>query len=121
MKICLPTTGKGGLNETVFEHFGSAKYFTIYDTDTKTIQIVENDNEHHSHGMCQPLGAISKYNIDAVLSGGMGRRAVQLLNDGGIKVYLMQGSTVSEAIKNFEENKLTELTFENACGGHGCH
>ncbi|OGI08780.1 MAG: hypothetical protein A2Y40_00670 [Candidatus Margulisbacteria bacterium GWF2_35_9] len=121
MKICLPTEGKNGLSEVVHNHFGSAKYFTIYDTSLKLIEIIKNDNEHHEHGSCNPVGSISKYNIDAIMTNGMGRRAVQKLNDDGIKVYLLDGNTVNEAIKNFETNKLTELTSENACGGHGCH
>lgn len=121
MKICLPTSGNKGLKEMVFNHFGSAKFFTIYDTEKQTLEVIENANEHHDHGTCHPLGAIEGHNVDAILSGGMGRRAVQMLNEGGIKVYLMEGNTVSEAIKNFEENKLTELTFDNACSGHSCH
>jgi predicted Fe-Mo cluster-binding NifX family protein len=51
----------------------------------------------------------------------MGRRAVQILNDGGIKVFLLEGRNVEQAVKNYEENKLRELTAENACDGHGCH
>jgi predicted Fe-Mo cluster-binding NifX family protein len=121
MKICLPTTGKNGLTEPVYNHFGSAQFFTIYDTVSKAIEIVENDNQHHSHGACQPLGVISNHNVDAVLTSGMGRRAVQLLNDDGVKVYLLDGNTVGEAIQKFEAHELVELTFENACGGHGCH
>ena len=121
MKICLPTQGKNGLSEMVYNHFGSAQFFTIYDTNTKEIQTVENDNLHHNHGMCQPLDIISKYNIDAIMTNGMGRRAVQLLNNSGIKVYLLNSSTVEEAVKNIESDELVELTIENACGGHGCH
>ncbi len=118
MKICLPTQGNKGLTEMVYGHFGSAPYFTIYDTETKSIEVIKNDNQHHNHGACQPMGAISKYNITAVLTNGMGKRAVQLLNENGIKVYLLQGNTVEEAIKKYEANELTELTYENACGGH---
>jgi len=121
MKICLPTVGKNGLSEMVFNHFGSAKYFTIYDTNSKLTQVVENDNEHHAHGSCQPLGVISKYNVDAIMTNGMGKRAVKLLNEGGVKVYLLDGNTVEEAIKKFEIDELVELTSESACSGHGCH
>ncbi len=121
MKICLPTAGNNGLSEKVYNHFGSAPYFIIYDTETKSVEIVQNDNIHHSHGNCHPLGVISKYNVDVVITNGMGKRAVQLLNDAGIKAYLLNGNTVEEAIKKFESNELIELTFENACGQHGCH
>ncbi|HOJ63281.1 MAG TPA: NifB/NifX family molybdenum-iron cluster-binding protein [Spirochaetota bacterium] len=123
MKICLPTKGEKGLSEIVYGHFGSAPYFTIYDTNEKSIQIVQNNNQHHNHGACQPLDVISKYNVEVIITNGMGKRAVQLLNNSGIKVYLLNGNTVEEAVKKFEANELTELTYENACGNHGygCH
>jgi predicted Fe-Mo cluster-binding NifX family protein len=121
MKICMPTTGGKGLSETVHDHFGSAGYFTIYDTETKDVQVIQNDNPHHAHGACQPLGRISGLGIDAVLTSGMGRRAVQLLNEGGIKVFLLDGDTVQQAVDKFTAGELPELTFDNACGGHGCH
>lgn len=121
MKICLPTTGKNGLSEKVHDHFGSAGYFTIYDTESKNVQVIENDNSHHAHGACQPLGKISGFGVNAVLTSGMGQRAVQLLNQGGVKVYLLAGDTVQEAVDKFIANELRELTIDNACGGHGCH
>jgi predicted Fe-Mo cluster-binding NifX family protein len=121
MKICMPTSGNRGLEEEVFGHFGSAPYFTIYNTDTKEVLVLENNNEHHDHGMCRPLDVIGDHKIDAILTSGMGKRAVKILNDEGIKVFLLEGRNVEEAVKNFETNKLRELTVENACGGHGCH
>ncbi|HUU04498.1 MAG TPA: NifB/NifX family molybdenum-iron cluster-binding protein [Patescibacteria group bacterium] len=121
MKICLPTNGKNGLSETVHNHFGSAGYFTIYDSETKGVQVIENDNQHHAHGACQPLRKISGMDVNAVLTSGMGQRAVQLLNQGGIKIYLLAGETVQQAIDKFSSGELIELTFNNACGGHGYH
>jgi predicted Fe-Mo cluster-binding NifX family protein len=121
MKICMPTEGKNGLSEKVYGHFGSAPFFTIYNTDTKALEVLSNDNEHHNHGACQPLSVIASQGIDAILTNGMGRRAVQLLNESGIKVFLLQGNSVEEAVKLYETKGLTELTLENACGGHGCH
>jgi predicted Fe-Mo cluster-binding NifX family protein len=64
---------------------------------------------------------ISGLGVDAVLTSGMGRRAVQLLNEGGVKVYLLDGATVQQAVDKFLAGELPELTFANACGGHGCH
>jgi predicted Fe-Mo cluster-binding NifX family protein len=121
----MPTVGNNGLTEMVFDHFGSAPFFTIYNTETKAIDVLSNNNQHHNHGTCQPVSVISNQNIDAILTNGMGRRAVQMLNDSGIRVYLLQGNTVKEAVDLFESKSLTELTLENACGGHGhghgCH
>jgi predicted Fe-Mo cluster-binding NifX family protein len=118
MKLCFPTTGEKGLSESVHNHFGSAKYFTIYNTETNSVTVVKNGNEHHQHGQCNPLSQIAQYNIDAVLTNGMGRGAVQKLNAGGVKVYLVKGNTVAKAIANFESSDSQELTMQNACGGH---
>jgi predicted Fe-Mo cluster-binding NifX family protein len=121
MRICIPTIGKEGLDEKVHNHFGSAKYFLIYDIESKEISYIENDNAHHSHGMCQPLKAIANQNVDVVLTSGMGGRAIQLLNGGGVKVYILEGDTVKEAIEKFESNSLKELTPESGCKNHDCH
>lgn len=121
MKICLPTVGNKGLKESVHNHFGSAGYFTIYDTDSEELNVVENTNQHHSHGACQPLNALAGHDVDAILTSGMGARAVNLLNEGGVKVYLLDGATVEEAIKKFKAGELKELTIDSACSGHGCH
>jgi predicted Fe-Mo cluster-binding NifX family protein len=123
MNICIPTTGNSGLSEKVYNHFGSAPYFTIYNTETKEVLVLDNNNQHQNHGVCRPLDVIGSHKVDAILTNGMGRRAVQMLNDGGIKVFILEGQKVEQAIKNYEANKLRELTVENACGGHGhgCH
>jgi len=121
MKICMPTIGKEGLNENVHNHLGSAKYFAIYDTESKEIFSVENDNVNHNHGACQPLQAIANQNVDVILTSGMGGQAIQLLNNGGIKVYILEGGTVKESIDKFESNSLKELTPEMGCMNHSCH
>ena len=119
MRICLPTMGNKGLQESVYNHFGSARYFTIYDTESKSIETKENNNEHQSHGACQPVQVLAKFKINAVLTSGMGKRAVMMFNQAGIKVYILDGETVSEAVNKFEQGQLIEIDPQNACGGHG--
>ncbi|MBN2880867.1 NifB/NifX family molybdenum-iron cluster-binding protein [Candidatus Woesearchaeota archaeon] len=121
MKICMPTLGNSGLSEPVHNHFGSAKFFAVYDVDSEKLDFVSNGNEHHEHGMCQPLVAIASLGINAVLTQGMGSRAIGLLNQGGIKVYVLEGETITDAINKFKSNELIEMTPESGCTGHGCH
>ncbi len=121
MRLCMPTQGRKGLSETIHNHFGSAPYFTIYDTETKEIDVFANRNEHHEHGTCRPVAAVGDHQIDAVITTGMGKRAVQALNKGGVKVFLLDGVTVEEAILQFSKSACQELTVENACMGHGRH
>jgi len=121
MKICIPTENKEGLSAKVHGHFGSAQYFTIYDTENKTVNIIDNTNAHHSHGMCHPIGVLGTASIDAVVCQGMGMRAVQKLNETGIKAYRAVGDTVADVVKKYESNELEEITPQNACTQHGCH
>lgn len=121
MRLCIPTETNEGRNSQVYGHFGSAPYFTIYDTDKDSVEVVANNNQHHSHGTCHPMGVLNGKKINAVVCGGMGARAVQLLNDAGIKAYRADASTVEEIIKKLKDKKLEEITVENACAQHGCH
>lgn len=121
MRICIPTETDTGLKAQVHAHFGSAAYFTIYDTDREHIEIVGNANMHHSHGTCQPMNALGEKKIDVVVCQGMGSRAIQGLNNAGIKAYRVEDGTVSEIIRQFKLGSLQEITPENACSQHGCH
>ena len=121
MRICIPTETDEGKGAVVYGHFGSAPYFTIVDTDKDSAEIISNANQHHSHGMCQPMNALMGKNVDAVVTGGMGSRAVQKLNEGGIKAYRAIPGTVMDIVSQFTKGGLEEITVDNACAQHDCH
>ena len=102
-------------------HFGSAPFVTIYDTDTKRFAHIGNRNLHHIHDGCQPLLALSGQTVDVVICGGMGARAVQKLSEDGIKAFKVRGATVKEALINYLEDQLNQITPLNACQDHDCH
>ena len=121
MRICIPTENSSGTSANVYGHFGSAPYFTIYDTDKNTFEVIANPNEHHAHGTCHPMMTLREKNIDVVVCGGMGARAVQNLNKEGIKVYRATAGIVEEIIIQYEQGRFEEITIENACSQHDCH
>ncbi|MCM8776519.1 MAG: NifB/NifX family molybdenum-iron cluster-binding protein [Candidatus Omnitrophica bacterium] len=121
MRICIPTTTKEGKTACVHEHFGSAPYFTICDTEKNTVEVIDNLNQHHSHGMCHPMSSLAGKKINAVITGGIGARAVQRLNESGIKVCRAVSGTTESLVKQFLEGGLQELTVKNACAQHGHH
>ena len=118
MRICIPTGTADGKSAQVHAHFGSAPYFTIYDTDKDNVEVVNNDNQHHLHGMCQPLAVLSTKNIGAVVCGGMGARAIMKLNEAGIKAYRAIPGSVEEIAQQFAKGGLEEITAENTCQHH---
>lgn len=122
MRLCIPTETKDGLSAPVFGHFGSAPFFTVYDTDKEQLEVIDNANAHHEHGMCHPVGAIGNARVDIVVCQGMGRRAVEKLNDAGIKAFRQSGGTVADVLRRYAAGDLEELTVDNACSHHGgCH
>jgi predicted Fe-Mo cluster-binding NifX family protein len=51
----------------------------------------------------------------------MGMRAIQKLNEAGIRAYKASVADVREVIEKYRKNELEEMTLENACHQHGCH
>jgi predicted Fe-Mo cluster-binding NifX family protein len=119
MNICVPSDSNHGKKSRLFDHFGSAPYFTIYNQDTDELDIVSNRNEHHEHDQCNPISIISAHKVKAIICPGMGRRAVMALENAGIQIYLAQSATVEECLREFSENKLRVITPEEACAGRG--
>ena len=121
MKICIPTETSDGQNAKVYGHFGSAPYFTIYDTEKDTCEIIDNSNQHHAHETCHPMGVLDGKDIEAVVCGGMGARAIQKLNEAGIRAYMAEPGTVQDMTNKYLKKSLKEITPENACSQHSCH
>ncbi len=122
MKVCFPVESDKGLESEVYSHFGSAPIFIVFDTETKSIDTINNQNLGHAHGMCSPLKALDGKKVDAIVVGGIGAGAINKLNDMGIKVYNATQGTVHANIELFENNTMSEISIDKACGGHagGC-
>ena len=121
MKLCLPVTENNGIKSPVSEHFGSAPFFMIVDTDTLECTAITNTNSEHAHGMCQPLSVLSAYQFDGIVVGGIGTGALNKLRASNIKVFKTSQNNITETIKAYKENNLTEMTPETACTHHNGH
>jgi predicted Fe-Mo cluster-binding NifX family protein len=119
MILCIPVEKDLQDASPVYGHFGSAPYFLIHNIEKGTYESLANSNQHHTHGQCDPLGAIEGSGVGAVLCQGMGRKAVYKLNAGGVKVLVGAAATAREAIEAFKSGRLQELNPAMACGGHG--
>jgi predicted Fe-Mo cluster-binding NifX family protein len=121
MKICIPTETDEGKKAPVCQHFGSAPYFTVCDTDDDTFEVLSNLNEHHAHGSCNPLGILSGKNLDAIVCIGMGPRAIQKLKEAGVKTFTTEAQTVKEVLQECEKGILKEIDASQGCKNHSCH
>ncbi|HEX9021775.1 MAG TPA: NifB/NifX family molybdenum-iron cluster-binding protein [Nitrospirota bacterium] len=123
MKICFPVQKNEGVESAVYNHFGSAPMFVIVDTNSNILEIVNNRDQHHSHGACNPMKALDNRQVDAIVVGGIGAGALTRLNQMGITVHRAQAATIRENVALFAAQTLPALTLQGCCGGHsgdGC-
>lgn len=123
MKLCFPVQNNKGINSKVYNHFGSAPMFIVVDTDTDSVSVINNKDQHHAHGACNPIKAIDGQSIDAIIVGGIGAGALNRLNQAGIRVYQAQAPTVRDNVEMFKSMSLPEFTYQHSCGhshGRGC-
>ena len=122
MKICFPTETLQGLESDVFGHFGSAPGFIIVETDSMGVEEIQNVDQHHVHGMCQPMKALGGRKVEGVVVGGIGMGALMKLQAEGVRVYRGFQGTVRENLEMIKSGKLPVFTAEHTCGGgeSGC-
>lgn len=117
MKVCIPTMGNRGLDEQVGEHFGRVPTYTVVDTETNEVKVIDNTSEHMG-GRGYPPEIIAKTGAEAMLCGGLGRRAIAMFEDMGIMVYIGANGTVRDAVQMWKDGRLQPATDENACRQH---
>ena len=120
MKICIPTVDNKGVESTISSHFGQTLFFMIIDDETKGMRIVENTAKGGHQGSAGPTPGqlIVEQEVDAVLCGGLGVRAVRMFEQAGIHVFNQASGTVADAMEAYKEGKLPEATDATACQKH---
>lgn len=119
MRLAVPTAGNGGLNDFVDQHFGHAAVFTIFDTDTNKVVCLPNRSLHRG-GSGYPPEHLARAEVDVMVCGGLGQRAIHMFEQFGIEVYVGASptETVETAIKKYQGGLLHMATDENACKEH---
>lgn len=108
MKIAITTTGTN-LTAPLDPRFGRTARFLVYDTDTKTFEIVDNSqnlNAAQGAGIQAAQNAAST-GAKAVISGHFGPKAFRVLNASKIAAYPSSAATVQDALDLYAAGKLT--------------
>jgi predicted Fe-Mo cluster-binding NifX family protein len=121
MQICIPVVEDRGLESRVSAHFGSAPGFMIVATESGNARLIGNSNQHHAHGMCQPLAALAGETVEGIVVGGIGMGALMKLQAAGITVYRAMHPTVAETLAAYTAGSLQPLDHDEVCGGHHGH
>ncbi len=98
-------TNKGGLEDTIADRFGRAPTFTIIEIDDSTgdiisVRVIENPGNVAGSGA--GIRAVQKLvdeKVDVVVAPSPGPNAFMALQQSGIRLYVMPGLSVKEALE----------------------
>ncbi|MFO7990808.1 MAG: NifB/NifX family molybdenum-iron cluster-binding protein [Thermoplasmata archaeon] len=114
MRIAIPTDGQQGMEDSISNHFGRCPTFTIYDTDTKEVEVILNTSEHMG-GSGKPPELLSQQHIDVMITSNLGRRAVTMFKEFGIQVYCGARGTAKDAVESWRRGELAAADENNVC------
>jgi len=118
--ICFPTEGNKGLDDIIGQHFGRVPYFTLYDTESDEVKVIDNQSEHMG-GRGLPGEILSKLGINVLICRGAGRRALQIMGSKGISIYFGAMGKVKDALEAWKNNELQLAQEGDACQEHAYH
>jgi predicted Fe-Mo cluster-binding NifX family protein len=104
MKIIITLENKDNLDSILSNHFGMCKYFGIYDTDIKKLNIIENTNDHSKEGET-PAEKILKLNPDIIFTKDIGLKAINLFKENNIQLKTGPYNSAKEVINNIDNLK----------------
>jgi predicted Fe-Mo cluster-binding NifX family protein len=115
-RVVIPAEDGSGLNARLSEHFGRAPCFVVVDLEdghVSNVQTVLNESEHFG-GTGLPPNRILQFKPHALITYGMGPRALSIFQEAKVAVLKASANTVKETVEAYRENRLEELT-------EGCH
>lgn len=118
-KIAIPSMSDIGLESEVFAHFGSCEYFTIIDLLQDNIiagvEVISNISPGGKHSCIVPSMTLKSHDVHIVLVSGIGGRPFMSLVEKNIKVFAGARGKISDAIQDYNNGLLFELTTRGTC------
>jgi predicted Fe-Mo cluster-binding NifX family protein len=119
MKIALSAQGKT-LDAMMDSRFGRCACFIIIDPATEEFETLENSAGEAAGGAgIQAAQLVASKKVQAVISGNFGPKAHQALSAGGIKMFSCHTRTVREALEDYRNKRLEEVSSPSVQGHHG--
>lgn len=116
-RIVIPVIDENGKDAVLSEHFGRAPFFAVLDIDEGGIvvdhKIIPNTSEHFG-GVGLPPDRILALKPNALITYGMGPRALSRFQNARVAVLRANSTLVRDVIKAYVNDELEELT-------EGCH
>jgi predicted Fe-Mo cluster-binding NifX family protein len=118
-RIAIAIEDGTGNTEIVAEHFGRCSKFVIHElgmnNETLRKETYFNPLAGHGNGTCQLPGYIKQFDVNLIIAGGMGQKAISNFNSFGIEVITAPGLEAEHALSLYLQQKLSGYT---ECAGH---
>lgn len=90
MKVAITSTGIS-LESAIDPRFGRCAYFVIYDTETKAIEFIPNQNKEKEEGV-GPLAVelVASRNVNKIISGEFGIKIKSMLDSLKIQMIVLR-------------------------------
>ncbi len=106
-KVAISSEGNR-LESAVDLRFGRAEYFIIYDLETDSWEAVKNPAAYEARGAGIAAATfVVEKGAEAVITGHCGPKAFSVLKAAGVKIASFAGGTVSQAISQLKDGRLT--------------
>ncbi len=111
MKIAISSTDKN-IESNVSDVFGRCPYFIIAEVEDQKIgktEAIENKNTEQMSGAgISTAQLIAEKDVKAVITGNVGPRALDVLNQFNIEIYSGEG-IIKEVLQKFIDGKLEKM------------
>jgi predicted Fe-Mo cluster-binding NifX family protein len=118
MRIAITVENENGLESQVAQHFGRSPFFAFIELEgeaVNSIEVLPNPFVGgHRHG--QVPAFINEHNAEVMISGGMGRGAVNHFQNFGIETATGADGSVQQTLEKFFKG---ELSKDASCGHAG--
>lgn len=109
MKILMPVS-EGSFEGKIYQSFGRAPYFLIYDTKTKENNFIENHAANSQGGAgIKAAQTVVDQGVEALIVPQCGQNAANVIRAANIKMYKMNSNSIMDNINDFNAEKLNIL------------
>ncbi len=120
MIISVPSMDNQGLSSEISIHFGKSPYFTILNVKNNQIEEIEviKSLGRHEGGKMTAAEIVIQSKADVLLCANLGSKAVEMLNENGVKIYVGAFGTVENTFEQRKNGNLQHADEKSSCKEH---
>jgi predicted Fe-Mo cluster-binding NifX family protein len=118
MKVAITAKDNKGLKAKVDPKFGRSSYFAIVNLNDMKVDFVANSARDEASGAgVKAAQIVVDKGVEGLISGNIGPKAFNGLNNAGIKIYSTDKDTLEATIDAYNSGRIEELNSPTK-GGH---